>query len=126
MKINYTTVDGRFSAEFEGTEVEVFQQVSRFEEIFGNLTCSNGKESSDKIVFVARTDKEENTYLEQVCVDDSKPALRFAKRRFGQNKGKEGRIFPKNNGRWFKWDVEKKQEIDILTGKALEKNDVAN
>jgi hypothetical protein len=121
MKVSYKTIDGRFGAEFEGTELEVFQQVARFEEIFGNTTCSNGKESSDKVVFVTRKDKEENLYLEQVCVDDTKPALRFAKRRFGQNKGKDGNIFPKNNGRWIKYDREQKVELDLITGKPVEK-----
>jgi len=121
MKIGYKTSDGRFSAEFEGTEVELVQQIARFEEIFGNNVCSNGKESSDKTIFVTRTDKEENLYLELVCIDESKPALRFAKRRFGQNKGKDGKIFPRDGGKWYKWDKEKQVEVDIVTGKPAEK-----
>lgn len=121
MKVSYTSQNGRFGAEFEGTEFEIFQQIARFEDIFGNTTCSDGKESSDKVIFQVRKDKEENVYLEQVCVDESKPNLRFAKRRFGQNKGKEGTIFPRDGGRWFKWDKEKQEEVPLGPVKATTK-----
>lgn len=122
MKVTYTTIDGRFTAEFEGSEIEIFQQIARFDEIFGNLTCSNGKESSDKVKFQVR-EVDENLYLEQVCVDESKPALRFAKRRFGQNKGKDGKIFPKDGGNWFKWNPETKEEEPLIAGKKRKSED---
>jgi hypothetical protein len=119
MKVLYKTVDGRFQAEFEGTQCEIFRDIAKFEEVFGNLSCTDGNETSTKIIFQVRQDKEENTYYEQVCVDESKPTLRFAKRRFGQHKGKEGTLFPKENGKWFKWNGT--EEVPLLKEKGASK-----
>ena len=96
-----------FNAE---TQVDLWEQLGRFQEVFEDTTCSNGKESSDKVRFVVRTDKEDNKYYELHCVDEGKPALRYAKKQFGCHK-KGGGLFPKTN--WVKWDKDKKEEVEL-------------
>ena len=53
MKVNYTTSNGRISVEIEGdTQVEIFQQLANFQEIFAETTC--GKCESENIRFQVR------------------------------------------------------------------------
>lgn len=111
MKLSYTTADGKMTVEFvKDTQVELWEELARFQEVFEDTNCSNGKESSDKVRFVVRTDDEDNKYYELHCVDTNKPALRFAKKKFGCHK-KGGGLFPK--GGWVKWDREKKEEVEL-------------
>ena len=117
MKAQYTTRNGRYTFEVEGTtHVELFKQIAEIQEIYEGLTCTyNGKTSEDVILRVRNV--EDNDFLEAVCIDNDF-ALKNARLSFGQTK-KGGGIFPKrknddnafnkNNG-WKKWNAEKKIE----------------
>lgn len=112
MKVRYTTKNGRMTVELEAdTQIALFKQLAQFQEVFENTTCSNGRDSSDDVKFVVREDDDGNHYYELQCVDDSKPTLRYAKKRYGQHKGKEQTLFPKSE--WVKWNPETKQEEPI-------------
>lgn len=120
--------DGSFtieSVEVEANTVrDLFEGIAQAQreiaEVFGDLTCSNGKESSDKVQLNVRIDDEENKYYEALCVDTSKPSLRYAKKRFGVNK-KGGGLFPK--GGWVKWDRDQSVEVDLITGKPVQEKE---
>lgn len=104
MKVSYTTKDGRLTAEFEvDTQVELFEELAAFQEIFENRTCSrviNGKtKTSDNTVFRVRKDKDENKYYEMVCVDGD-PDLFLAKRAFNVHKTPKGYLY---------WEVKDKE-----------------
>lgn len=108
MKVQYTTQNGRLTAEFEAdTQVELFKQLAQFQEVFENTTCSDGKESSDLVRFSVR-EVEGNHFFELVCVDESKPNLRWAKKKYGQHKGKDQTLFPKAD--WAKWNPQTEKE----------------
>ena len=54
MKVTYTSNNGRITAEFESdTQRELFEQLSRFQEVFDEGSC--GKCSSEKLRCVVRT-----------------------------------------------------------------------
>ncbi len=113
MKVDYTTEDGRMHVVFEATsQVDLFKQIARFQEVFEDTECvSKDGQSSNKVRFQVRTDNEGNEYFELVCVDSTKPKLRFAKKKFGQHKGKDQTLFPKSG--WVKWDKDKKEEVEL-------------
>jgi hypothetical protein len=120
MKLNYTTRNGRLTVELEGrTQPELFEQLAQFQEVFENVSCGNGKDNSDVVNFLVR-EVDDNKYYELVCVDEGKPALRYSKKRFGLHKSGKT-LFPK--GDWVKWDKEKNAEVNIKTGKVVEKEE---
>lgn len=105
MKVNFTTSDGRFTAEIEGdTQKAIFAELARFQEVFEHSTC--GKCGCTDVRFVVRI-VEDNDFYEIHC---SKCKARLA---FGQHKGKEGTLFPRRkdgegswlpNGGWMKYN----------------------
>ena len=105
MKINYTTTNGRITAEFDAdSHRDLFKEINRFQEVFEEDTC--GKCGGTNIKFVVRT-VDDNEYFELRCADCG------ARLSFGANK-KGGGLFPKrkdadgswlpNNG-WVKWNA---------------------
>eukprot|EP00919_Chromeraceae_sp_WS-2016_P064785 GHVR01153468.1.p1 GENE.GHVR01153468.1~~GHVR01153468.1.p1 ORF type:complete len:110 (-),score=6.36 GHVR01153468.1:264-593(-) len=107
MKLNYKL--GNLSVEFEcDTPKEVFNQLSVFQEVFGETKC--GKCGSENLRFVVRV-VDDNPYYEIRCLDCG------AKLAFGANK-KGGGLFPRrkdaegnwlpDNG-WTKWNPKTKQ-----------------
>ena len=53
MKVNYQTKNGRLSVQLEGdSQKEIFEQISRFQEVFEETAC--GKSGSENIRFVVR------------------------------------------------------------------------
>tara|TARA_R110000824_G_C14770455_1_gene630856 strand:- start:47 stop:382 length:336 start_codon:yes stop_codon:yes gene_type:complete len=110
MKVKFTTPNGRVTAELEGdTQVEIFSQLSAFQEVFGETTC--GKCGSDHTKFQIRN-VEDNLYYELKCSDCG------GKLAFGVMK-KGGRLFPKRKNKdnewlpdsgWVKWNSETKRE----------------
>lgn len=111
--------DGSFSVEVEGGDPRtLFEEIATAQEVFGNLVCSDGKVSSDKIQLRVREDDDANKYYEAVCVDESEPKLRYARKKFGCHK-KGGGLFPK--GGWVKWDRDQKAELDLVTGEPVGK-----
>jgi len=104
MRVTYTSNNGRISAEFESdTQRELFEQLSRFQEVFDEGSC--GKCSSEKLRCVVRT-VEDNHYYEIRCTECS------AKLEFGSMK-KGGGLFPKRKDKdgnwlpdrgWVKWN----------------------
>ena len=109
MKLTVTSPDGRITAEIEGsTDVELFEKIARFHEVFGNSTCVVGDEASTAVRFVVR-EHDGNKYYEMRC--DGPGELKGYKKEFGCNrtggglfprsKDREGNWLP-NNG-WQKW-----------------------
>jgi len=85
MKVNYTTSNGRINVEIEGdTQVEIFQQLGNFQEIFAETEC--GKCESENVRFQVRN-VDDNLYYELRCMDCG------AKLAFGVMK-KGGRLSP--------------------------------
>jgi len=105
-------VSPTITAQVEGnTQVEVFEELARLQEIFGQSRC--GKCKSQHLKFVVR-EVDDNKYYELQCID-CRAALSF-----GQHK-KGGSLFPKRkaenedgttkwlpNDGWTKWNAEKK------------------
>ncbi len=120
MELSYTTRNGRLTVKLEGrSQTELFEQLSEFQEVFENVSCSNGKETSDVVNFVVR-EVDDNKYYELVCLDETKPALRYAKRKFGVHKNGKT-VFPK--GGWVKWNKDKNAECDLRTGEVVVKDE---
>jgi hypothetical protein len=117
MKAQYTTRNGRYTFEVEGsTHVELFKAIAEIQEIYEGLTCTYNGKSSDDVILRVRT-VEDNDFLEAVCISDE-PTLRNARLSFGQAK-KGGGIFPKRknedgsfnkNSGWKKWNATTKTE----------------
>tara|TARA_Y100000356_G_scaffold126394_1_gene124250 strand:+ start:301 stop:636 length:336 start_codon:yes stop_codon:yes gene_type:complete len=110
MKIKFTTPNGRVTAELEAdTQVEIFSQLSAFQEVFGETHC--GKCGSDNLKFQIRN-VDDNLYYELKCLDcGAKLAFGVMKkggRLFPKRKDKEGNWLP--NGGWVKWNPETKKE----------------
>ena len=108
MKANYTS--GKISVEIEfETQIELFQKLSNFQEIFEETTC--GKCGSENIKYQVRN-VDDNLYYELRCTDcGAKLAFGVMKkggRLFPKRKDKEGNWLP-NNG-WVKWNPETKKE----------------
>ena len=121
MKVQYTTRDGRMTFELEGeTQTDLFRQLARVQEVFEDTVCSNGKDSSDVVNFVVRT-VNDNDFYELQCVDKNKSSLRYAKKKFGVHKGKDGTMFPKSG--WVKFNKEKNAEVDLVTGEVVKKDE---
>lgn len=108
MKLNYQTRNGRLNVELEGdSQKEVFEQISRFQEVFEETSC--GKCASDDIRYVVRN-VDDNLYYELRCADCR------AKLSFGVHK-KGGGLFPKRrdgdtwlpDGGWLKWNPKTEQ-----------------
>jgi hypothetical protein len=108
MKLNYTTKNGRLSAEIEAeSQRELFSELNRFQEVFEETTC--GKCQTDDPKWVVRT-VDDNQYHEVKC------AACGAKLAFGSHK-KGGGLFPKRkdgdtwlpDGGWQKWNSKTKQ-----------------
>ena len=111
MKVTYTTRDGRLSVEIEGkTQVDVFEQLAAFQEVFEDRVCRKYGEVTDNVRFVVREDEEQNKYFELRSAEPGK--LAGVKRAYGQHK-KGGTLFPRlkdsednwlpDNG-WVKWN----------------------
>ena len=67
MKVNYQTKNGRLSVQLEGdSQKEIFEQISRFQEVFEETAC--GKCGSENIRFVVRN-VDDNLYYELRCAD---------------------------------------------------------
>src|SRR5687768_5915989 len=99
MQIVYKTRNGRMEFTIEAKDhLDAFEQLSAIQEVFEDLTCTNGKVSSDVVKFVVR-EVEDNKYYEVHCVDTTEPnkALRYARKRFGVHK-KGKTLFPKKPG----------------------------
>jgi hypothetical protein len=99
MKCIYSTADGRLKLEVDGnTETELFQKLSKFQEVFESETKC-GVCGCENLKYVVRT-VDENNYYELKCTEKNCRA-RFA---FGQHK-KGGSLFPKRkdkDGNWIK------------------------
>lgn len=124
MQVSYTTGNGRLTVILEGsTQVEIFEQLAQFQEVFENTTCTKGGKSSDEIKFVVRktTDekgKKEYKYYELHCTAKDKD-LGGAKLAFGLHQ-EGGTLFPKkkdedgnwlpDNG-WVKWNNDLKKNV---------------
>ena len=94
MKVKYTDTNGGFSVELEGdTQKEIFSQLAKFQEIFGETQC--GKCGSTNLRFVVRV-VDDNEYYEIRCLDCG------AKLSFGLNK-KGGGLFPKKKAEDGSW-----------------------
>ena len=66
MKTQYKT--GNYVVEFDAeTQTGLVEQISTFEEVFGNTQC--GKCNKENLIWVVRTDKDENKYYELKCKD---------------------------------------------------------
>tara|TARA_R110002110_G_scaffold140581_2_gene327975 strand:+ start:913 stop:1242 length:330 start_codon:yes stop_codon:yes gene_type:complete len=108
MKVIYTS--GKISIEIEAdTQVELFQQLANFQEIFSESSC--GKCGNDNVRFQVRN-VDDNLYYEARCPSCG------AKLAFGVMK-KGGRLFPKRkdkeggwlpDGGWVKWNPETQKE----------------
>lgn len=103
MKVNYTSRNGRISVELEGDgQREIFEQISRFQEVFEEASCA--KCGSDNVKFVVRN-VDDNMYYELRCQDCG------ARLSFGSHK-KGGGLFPKRKDGdtwlpdrgWVKWN----------------------
>lgn len=112
MKIIYKTKNDRISAELEGeTQRDLFEQVSSFQEVFGESCCGRPDCKSENLKFVVRN-VDDNQFYELKCEDC------YAKLQFGAHK-KGGGLFPKrkegdtylpHNG-WVKWDKDSKTYV---------------
>jgi len=104
MKVNYTTNNNKINVEIEGdSHRDIFDQISRFQEVFEQGTC--GKCSSENLKYVVRT-VEDNQYFELRCANCT------ARLSFGANK-KGGGLFPRRkdsagswlpDAGWVKWN----------------------
>ena len=108
MKATYTS--GKISVEIEfETQIELFQKLSNFQEIFEETTC--GKCGSDNIKFQVRH-VADNLYYELRCADcGAKLAFGVMKkggRLFPKRKDKEGNWLPDNG--WVKWNSKTQKE----------------
>jgi len=97
MKLTYR-IDDRVTIEVEGdTQVDVFEQLARATEVFGDNTCKariNGEiRTSDQVKFVVRENKDGDKFYEKVCTDWDAKLVGF-KKSFGCHK-KGGGLFPK-------------------------------
>jgi len=108
MKASYTSGKITVEIEFE-TQIELFQKLSNFQEIFEETTC--GKCGSDNIRFQVRN-VDDNLYYELRCADCGAQlafgVMKKGGRLFPKRKDKEGKWLP-NNG-WVKWNPETKRE----------------
>ena len=108
MKANYTS--GKISVEIEfETQIELFQKLSNFQEIFEETTC--GKCGSENIKYQVRN-VDDNLYYELRCTDcGAKLAFGVMKkggRLFPKRKDKEGNWLPDNG--WVKWNSKTQKE----------------
>lgn len=109
MKVKYKTADGRMEVEFDAKDqLDLLEQLAAFQEIFEGNECytKDGKTRSNQVRFVHRN-VDGNDFYELECTDPN-PALRRAKRKFGQHKGART-LFPK--GGWVKWNGSEEVEI---------------
>lgn len=123
MKLHYRTRDGRMTVELEAdTQTELWKELSRFQEVFelGPVRAKIGDKvlESNNIKYNVRTDKDENEYLEAICMEDG--PLKWFKVQMGQHK-KGGGLFPKRPDRddknyqwglggWSKWVGQKENK----------------
>ena len=108
MKATYTS--GKISVEIEfETQIELFQKLSNFQEIFEETKC--GKCGSDNVKFQVRN-VDDNLYYELRCTDcGAKLAFGVMKkggRLFPKRKDKEGNWLPDNG--WVKWNSKTQKE----------------
>ena len=108
MKVTYTS--GKIAVEIDAdTQVELFQQLANFQEIFAETNC--GKCGSENIRFQVRN-VDDNLYYELRCADyGAKLAFGVMKkggRLFPKRKDKEGNWLPNNGG--VKWNPDTKRE----------------
>ena len=108
MKATYTS--GKISVEIEfETQIELFQKLSNFQEIFEETKC--GKCGSDNVKFQVRN-VDDNLYYELRCTDcGAKLAFGVMKkggRLSPQRKDKEGNWLPDNG--WVKWNPKTQRE----------------
>lgn len=102
MKLVYTTRNGRFQAELEGsTQTELIERLAEFQEIFEGLECTYNGKRSDKVNFRVR-EIEGNKYYEAVCVDEDLD-IKNARLSFGVHK-KGGGVFPKRKNDDDSWN----------------------
>lgn len=108
MKATYQ-VNDRLTVEVEAsTQAELFQELAKLDEVFGDFKCAYGGKSSDEIRFVVREADENLFYELQVSPTADEKDLRYCKKQFGVHK-KGGTLFPKKweNGQyWAKYDKE--------------------
>ena len=108
MKVTYTV--GNIALEIDAdTQVEVFQQLASFQEIFAETKC--GKCGSENIRYQVRN-VDENLYYEARCADCGAKlafgAMKKGGRLFPRRKDKDGNWLP--DGGWVKWNPETKKE----------------
>lgn len=84
MKLNFK-LSKHAITELEGTQVEIFEQLSNIQDVFGNARC--GKCQCEDLKYVVR-EVDENKYYEIRCTNC------FAKLQVGQHK-KGGTLFAK-------------------------------
>jgi len=104
MKVNYTTKNGRIGVELEGdSHRDIFEQISKFQEVFEEDTCI--KCESHNLKFVVRT-VDNNQYYELRCADCG-ARLAFGANKVGgglfpRRKDAEGNWLPDSG--WVKWN----------------------
>tara|TARA_R110000824_G_scaffold14985_3_gene63341 strand:- start:10876 stop:11205 length:330 start_codon:yes stop_codon:yes gene_type:complete len=108
MKVQYTS--GPIKVEIEAdTQIELFQQLANFQEIFAENLC--GKCGSENIRYQVRN-VDDNLYYELRCAGcNAKLAFGVMKkggRLFPKRKDKEGKWLP--NGGWVKWNPDTQKE----------------
>lgn len=108
MKVTYTV--GNIALEIDAdTQVEVFQQLASFQEIFAETKC--GKCSSEDVRYQVRN-VDDNLYYEARCTDCGAKlafgAMKKGGRLFPRRKDKDGNWLP--DGGWVKWNPETKKE----------------
>ena len=110
MKINYKTGSGKISVELVGeTQVEIFEQLAHFQEIFDEGVC--GKCGTENLRFQVRN-VEDNLYYELRCLDCGAKlafgAMKQGGRLFPRRKDKEGSWL--NDRGWVKWNSDTQKE----------------
>ena len=94
MNVTYSTPNGRMSVEFQvDTQVDLFQQLAFFQEVFGEASC--GKCGSENLRFVVRN-VEDNLFYEIRCQDCG------ARLELGVMK-KGGRLYPRRKDKDGSW-----------------------
>lgn len=102
MKVQYTTRDGRMTVEIEGkTQVDIFEQLAAFTEVFEDRTCTRNGKSSDNVRYVVRENEAEDKFYELHCLDKDANLI-GARLAFGQHK-KGGTLYPKRKDKDGNW-----------------------
>lgn len=120
MQLHFTTHDKRISMTFDGSsETDLFDKISKFQEVFDNNQC--GKCGNTNIKFVIRTaEYEKDGKTKTARYHELRCRKCGAKLEFGvhqdtgntmypKRKDKDGKYLPDSG--WIKWDRESEQMV---------------